>query len=107
ELSARVYYSLLITPGFTETNADRFDALRRAHPDTPLLETGIVKLFLDGVIETNTAFMLAPYANDPSTRGRPNYTRQELDRIVQTMDPRRWQIMGHAPRAGAGRMGPG
>jgi len=103
-LSARVYYSLLITPGFTDTDADRFDAVRRAHPDTPLLETGIVKLFIDGVIETNTAFMLAPYANDPSTRGKPNYTREEFDRIVQTMDRRGWQIMVHALGDGAVRM---
>jgi len=104
ELSARVYYSLLVTPGFTDKDADRFDALRRAHPPTPTLETGIVKLFLDGVIETNTAFMLAPYANDPSTRGAPNYTRDELDRIVQTMDRRGWQIMIHALGDGAVRL---
>ena len=104
ELSARVYYSLLVTPGFTGQDADRFDAVRRAHPPTPLLETGIVKLFLDGVIETNTAFMLAPYANDPSTRGAPNYARDELDRVVQTMDRRGWQIMIHALGDGAVRM---
>ena len=104
ELSGRVYYSLLIAPAFTAADADRFDAVRRAHPDTPLLKTGIVKLFLDGVIETNTAFMLAPYANDPSTRGRPNYTREELDRIVQDVDRRGWQIMVHALGDGAVRM---
>jgi len=103
-LSARVYYSLLVAPAFTDADADRFDAVRRAHPPTPLLETGIVKLFLDGVIETNTAFMLAPYANDPSTRGAPNYTRDDLDRIVQTMDRRGWQIMIHALGDGAVRM---
>ena len=103
-LSARVYYSLLITPGFTERDADRFDALRRAHPETPLLKSGIVKMFMDGVIETNTAFMLAPYANDPMTRGTPNYTQAEFERIVSMMDRRGWQVMVHGLGDGAVRM---
>ena len=60
ELGARVYYSLLVTPEFSEQDADRFDAMWKAHPDTPRLKTGIVKMFMDGVIETNTAFMIAP-----------------------------------------------
>jgi hypothetical protein len=104
DLPARVYYSLLITPGFADKDADRFDAVRRAHADTPFLKTGIVKMFMDGVIETNTAYMLAPYANDPSTRGKPNYTREEFDRIVQMMDRRGWQIMVHGLGDGAVRM---
>ena len=104
ELPARVYYSLLITPGFSEKDADRFDAVWRSHADTPFLKTGIVKMFMDGVIETNTAFMLAPYANDPSTRGKPNYSVEEFNRIVQMMDRRGWQIMVHGLGDGAVRM---
>src|SRR5262249_38402219 len=99
-----VYYSLLITPGFTGKDADRFDAVWRAHPDSPFLKTGIVKMFMDGVIETNTAYMLAPYANDPSTRGAPNYTTDEFERIVRMMDRRGWQIMVHGLGDGAVRM---
>ena len=103
ELSARVYYSLLVTPGFSEQDADRFDAIWKVHPDTPLLKTGIVKMFMDGVIETNTAFMLAPYANAP-TIGTPNYTREDFNRIVAMMDRRGWQIMVHGLGDGAVRM---
>lgn len=104
ELSTRVYYSLLVTPGFTDKDADRFDAAWRAHPETPRLKTGIVKMFMDGVIETNTAFMVAPYANDPTTRGKPNYTTEDFERIVQMMDRRGWQIMVHGLGDGAARM---
>jgi predicted amidohydrolase YtcJ len=104
DLHARVYYSLLITPGFSEKDADRFDAIWRAHPDTPWLKTGLVKMFMDGVIETNTAFMLAPYANDSTTRGAPNYSREEFERIVRMMDRRGWQIMVHGLGDGAVRM---
>ncbi len=103
DLSARVYYSLLVTPGFTDKDADRFDAVWRAHPDTPLLKTGIIKMFMDGVIETNTAMMLAPYTNVPTT-GTPNYTREAFDRIVQMLDRRGWQIMVHGLGDGAVRM---
>jgi predicted amidohydrolase YtcJ len=104
DLPVRVHYSLLITPGFAGKDADRFDAVWRAHPDTPTLKTGLVKMFMDGVIETNTALMLAPYANDPSTRGAANYTREEFERIVTTMDRRGWQIMVHGLGDGAVRM---
>ena len=103
DLGARVYYSLLVNPGFTEQDADRLEALRKTHPDTPQLKTGIIKMFLDGVIETNTAFMLAPYANAPTT-GTPNYTVAEFDRIVRMLDRRGWQIMVHALGDGAVRM---
>jgi predicted amidohydrolase YtcJ len=103
ELSARVYYSLLVTPGFSANDADRFDAVWKAHPDTPRLKTGIIKMFMDGVIETNTAFMLAPYANAPTT-GTANYTREDFGRLVQMMDRRGWQIMVHALGDGAVRM---
>jgi predicted amidohydrolase YtcJ len=103
DLSARVYYSLLVTPGFSEQDADRFDAIWKAHPDTLLLKTGIVKMFMDGVIETNTAFMLAPYANAP-TLGTPNYAREDFNRIITMMDRRGWQIMVHGLGDGAVRM---
>jgi predicted amidohydrolase YtcJ len=103
DLSVRVYYSLLVTPGFTEIDAKRFDEVWHDHPDNPMLKTGIIKMFMDGVIETNTAYMLAPYANTPS-RGKPNYTVEDFNRIIQMMDKRGWQIMVHALGDGAVRM---
>ena len=102
-LSLRVYYSLLVTPGFTEKDANRFDQVWKAHPDNPFLKTGILKLFQDGVIETNTAFLLANYTNIPSP-GKPNYTVQDFHRILQMMDKRGWQFMIHSLGDGAVRM---
>jgi predicted amidohydrolase YtcJ len=104
DLSARVHYALLVTPGFTGKDADRFDAVWRAHPDTPVLKTGVIKMFMDGVIETNTAFMLAAYANNPATAGAPNYTREEYNRIIEVLDRRGWQVMVHGLGDGAVRM---
>ena len=63
-----------------------------------------MKLLIDGVIETNTAVMLAPYVNNPSTKGVPNYPAPELDRIVRLLDARGWQIFIHAIGDGGVRM---
>jgi predicted amidohydrolase YtcJ len=103
DLSVRVNYSLLATPGFTARDADRFDQVWHSHPDNPMLKTGVIKMFMDGVIETNTAYMLANYANTPS-RGKPNYSVDDFSRIIQMMDRRGWQIMVHAIGDGAVRM---
>jgi predicted amidohydrolase YtcJ len=103
DLSVRVNYSLLVTPAFTEHDANRFDQVWHSHPDNAMLKTGVIKMFMDGVIETNTAFLLADYANTPS-RGKPNYTVEDFHRIIQMMDRRGWQIMVHALGDGAVRM---
>jgi len=102
-LPLRVYYSLLVTPGFTEKDAERFDSVWKSHPDTPFLKTGLLKMFQDGVIETNTAFLLTDYTNIPSP-GKPNYTVEDFHRILQMMDKRGWQFMIHSLGDGAVRM---
>jgi predicted amidohydrolase YtcJ len=102
-LPLRVDYALLVTPGFTEKDADRFDQVWKSHPETPFLKTGVLKMFQDGVIETNTAFLLADYTNIPS-RGKPNYTVEDFHRILQMMDKRGWQFMIHSLGDGAVRM---
>ncbi|MEZ5291165.1 MAG: amidohydrolase family protein [Vicinamibacterales bacterium] len=95
-LPLRVYLALSVSPGFSDADADRFDAIRaRVQPDDRF-RLGAAKLLVDGVIETNTAAMLAPYVNDPASTGRANYSQDELDRIVATLDRRGWQIFTHA-----------
>jgi hypothetical protein len=96
ELTVRMYPALSISPGFTEADADRLDALRAEYgTDDPVLRTGIVKIMSDGVIESRTAAMLAPYAGSSSS-GSPNYSADELNRIVALLDRRGWQIEVHA-----------
>jgi predicted amidohydrolase YtcJ len=95
ELGVRVYAALVAPPGFSEERARLYDEIWRKHPDTPRLKTGAVKLFADGVIEAHTASLLEPYANR-DTKGIPNYTVDDLDRIVKMMDARGFQIFVHA-----------
>ena len=58
-------------------------------------KTGAVKIFADGVIESRTAAMLAPYANS-TTAGAPNLSPEALTRLVAMIDKRGWQILIHA-----------
>ena len=82
---------------------DGWDALRAKYTADPRFRLGMVKLFVDGVIETHTAKLLAPYANRP-TDGPSNYTAEELTRVVTLLDRRGWQVMMHAVGDGAVRM---
>ena len=95
DLKVRYYSTLSIQPGFTQSEADRYDQVWRRYGDNPVLKTGAIKIVLDGVIESRTAGMLEPYTNATSA-GTLNYTREDLERIVTMMDARGWQIWIHA-----------
>lgn len=95
-LDLRVYSALSVSPGFTTADADRFDTIRARFANDAQFKSGAAKLLVDGVIETNTAVMLAPYLNNPATTGLPNYSTEELDRIVGELDARGYQIFVHA-----------
>jgi predicted amidohydrolase YtcJ len=103
DLKVRMYHAMSAGPNFTEADADAFEQVRKKFEDDPLLKAGAVKLMVDGVIETHTAAMLDPYSNRP-TRGMPNFTRDELNRIVSMLDKRGWQIWIHAIGDGGIRM---
>jgi predicted amidohydrolase YtcJ len=103
DLELRLYAGLSLAPGVTDTELDDLDRFRARFPDDPLLKTGAVKLMLDGVVETHTATLLAPYA-DGEPSGVPNYSQDELNRLVTKLDARGWQVMIHALGDGAVRM---
>ncbi|MGH9144369.1 MAG: amidohydrolase, partial [Vicinamibacterales bacterium] len=106
DLTLRIYSALWAAPGggdsgfpsslaVTDDDLERFEAIRTRYPDTPLLKVGAVKIMLDGVIESRTAAMLAPYL-DTASSGTPNFTAERLNQIVARMDRRGWQIITHA-----------
>ena len=73
----------------------RLVAARDAHKDGRV-QAGTAKFFADGVIESNTAAMLEPYANDPATRGTPHYDARQLEAMVRRIDAAGLQIYIHA-----------
>ncbi len=94
-LSLRVNYALLVRPGFTDADFARYQAVWKAHPDTPLLKTGTVKLFMDGVPQSDTAFLLSPYGPQ-KIEGHPVYPQAEIKRLARQFDAAGWQLMMHA-----------
>jgi predicted amidohydrolase YtcJ len=81
---------------FSEREADHFDEIRRRYKEDALLQVNLVKIMLDGVIESHTAAMLGDYADQPGNRGTANYTPEALAAAIGMMDRRGWQVMTHA-----------
>jgi predicted amidohydrolase YtcJ len=95
ELQVRAYLAMSASPSTTEADLDRMEETRKALGNDPTLTTGAVKIYADGVIESRTAAMLAPYENSKSS-GAPNLSADQLDRLVAMVDKRGWQIFIHA-----------
>jgi predicted amidohydrolase YtcJ len=55
-----------------------------------------VKLFEDGVIESGTAALLAPYVGRKGDAGKPTYQQPRLDSLAVALDREGWQIHVHA-----------
>lgn len=74
-----------------------FEALRAKYQGE-WVRFGPIKFFADGVIETHTAAMLAPYANatTPGEKGSMLYSPEELARDYAALDRRGFQVMTHA-----------
>jgi predicted amidohydrolase YtcJ len=102
-LKLRLYSAMSVEPGFSETDADAIDRVRATYGDDPLLKTGAAKMYIDGVIESHTAVMLAPYANRP-VKGEPIWKPEEFRRVVAMLDRRGWQVWVHAIGDGGVRM---
>jgi len=84
-----------------EELADFESARQRFHDDW--VRAGVIKFFADGVIETHTAAMLAPYANLPGEKGNTLYTPEEFKQYFLELDRRGFQVMTHAIGDGAVR----
>ena len=94
-LTVRAYLATQAEPGITAAEVDAMDVAWKQYGDDPTVRTGIVKMYADGVIESRTAAMLAPYVGTRSA-GAPNMSAREMNRIVAMFDQRGWQIQIHA-----------
>jgi predicted amidohydrolase YtcJ len=67
------------------------------------LSSGMVKFFMDGVLEGWTAVMVEPYADRPDWRGEPLFTQAAFDAAAVEADRRGLQMAVHAIGDGAVR----
>ncbi|MGA2536262.1 MAG: amidohydrolase [Terracidiphilus sp.] len=70
----------------------------RAHHDAndPMLHTGFLKGFMDGSLGSRTAAMKAPFTDDPGNTGLPQYTQDQLNKMVIERAQAGFQIGFHA-----------
>jgi predicted amidohydrolase YtcJ len=96
ELTLRFYLAYrLDPPKVTDRQLQEIVEARDRYRDD-WIAAGSVKFFMDGVIETHTAAMLAPYSDDPSVSGQLLWEPAEYQRAVTEFDSRRIQIFTHA-----------
>lgn len=67
------------------------------------LSSGMVKVFMDGVLDSWTAVMIEPYADRPDWRGEPLFTQEAFNAAAIEADRRGLQIAVHAIGDGAVR----
>ena len=61
----------------------------------PYFKTLSAKIFVDGVIEGGTAYLLEPYAHRPDFRGEPIWIPDQLNRTCVKLDKKEIQIHLH------------
>jgi predicted amidohydrolase YtcJ len=70
------------------------------HRGDPWLSAGVLKTFMDGVVESRTASMLAPYEGarpgDAGAAGEPRWEPGEFEAALLIADRRGWQVQAHA-----------
>jgi predicted amidohydrolase YtcJ len=73
------------------------------HFDDDWLSSGFVKMFMDGVIDSRTAFMLNDYPDQAGHRSEPLFAPQEFNEIASRVDAMGLQMAVHAIGDGAVR----
>jgi hypothetical protein len=100
-LTSRVVVPFHFKPEMDLSDLDRASAMHRDfHSDW--LRSGFVKMFMDGVVDSRTAFMLQPYPG-VATRGEPLFDPERFKDICAEIDRRGLQIAVHAIGDGAVR----
>jgi predicted amidohydrolase YtcJ len=100
ELIARVKVPFHYKPSHELGDLDRAEAMHRDFHDD-WLRSGHVKLFMDGVIDSHTAFMIEDYPGAPGHRGAALFTAQDFAAIATEIDRRGLQIAVHCCGDGA------
>lgn len=103
-LSLRMYVAYrTAAPEITPAMFEDAEQARRTYHDE-WLSANLVKFVLDGVIESHTAAMLAPYTDDPSQTGKMFWAADKYKAAVAEFDRRGFLITTHAIGDGAIRL---
>ena len=102
ELTARVKVPFHFKPHMDVSELDRAVEMTRDFADDWLC-SGFVKFFMDGVVDSGTAYMLNDYPGQPGHRSEPLFPGPRFNEIATEVDRRGLQIAVHAIGDGAVR----
>ena len=97
-LHTRVNLALRADPAIWREQLTSFMVVRDEFRElgNPRLSAETIKFFVDGVVENHTASLIAPYADDPSDHGLPNWSELELTLATAAFDAAGFQLHLHA-----------
>ncbi len=95
KLLARVKVPFHFKPDMELSELDRAEAMTREFADD-WLTSGMVKMFMDGVVDSRTAFMLNDYPGFPGHRAEPLFPPGRFAAVCTEADRRGLQIAVHA-----------
>ncbi len=95
QLTVRMTLSQGMEPKLTPEVLRRYESARRRFRGE-WVRAGVIKAYMDGVIESHTAAMLESYADDPSLSGSRNYTPEQFNGLVRELDRRKFHVITHA-----------
>ena len=101
-LTARVVVPFHFKPDMPLSALERASAMARDY-HSDWLRSGFVKMFMDGVVDSRTAFMLQDYPG-VTTRGAPLFEPGWFNKVCTEIDRRGLQIAVHAIGDGAVRV---
>lgn len=94
-LKVRAYMPFRVLPGMPLSEFALATEERRRYGGERL-KTGFVKMFMDGVLESTTAFMLEEYGGHAGVRGEALFGQAEFEAICIEADRLGFQIAVHA-----------
>ncbi len=101
-IKARVKVPFHFKPTTPLSDLDKAEAMDRDFHDD-WLRSGHVKLFMDGVVDSRTAYMVEDYPDAPGHRGAPLFEPERFNEIATEVDRRGLQIVVHCCGDGAVR----
>lgn len=103
ELTARARVPFHLKPYMGESALERARLMTLGYK-SPWLKCGMVKMFMDGVVDSGTAVMLDDYPDRSGWRGDPLFSQEHFNRVATLADKLGLQIAVHAIGDGAVRM---
>ncbi len=96
DLTLRMSIAYFLNP--PELRPQDLDAIEHAHKKfhDDWIDAGAVKFMVDGVVESHTAAMFEPYADDPSLKGKLFWDPAKYKAAVAELDKRGLQLFTHA-----------